>query len=371
MSDGSNNVLIIDHDGDDVQIIEGMLSESCNVTICTTPDNAIAFVNQSVPGVVLLNPAMKDLDALAAINAAKTLNPRSHVIFLSDLTTIDDSILAYEQGADDFIPKPYNPIELYYKIESHLEETAQRVKLEANAEAARSAAFAAMESNSEMGIILRYMEEITTCNNYNDLGICLGQTLQLFGSNATIQIRGIKECFNFGCANDSFEAHLLTKSLEKGKIIEGTHKVIINDRRISLLIKNTPAKDDPKYGRMKDNIAMMIGASDARVNTIDLVTQLQMQRESGLQSIINSTRNSMHKIRDNFNDYEQNIWQKIQDYRDNTESALISLGLSEEQEDTLLESLDQFVQQVMETDETKDLIESSFSSLLTELDKLN
>jgi len=50
---------------------------------------------------------------------------------------------------------------------------------------------------------------------------------------------------------------------------------------------------------------------------------------------------------------------------------LISLGLSEEQEVTLMESLDEFVQQVIETDETKDIIESSFTNLLAELDKLN
>ncbi len=50
---------------------------------------------------------------------------------------------------------------------------------------------------------------------------------------------------------------------------------------------------------------------------------------------------------------------------------MISLGLSEEQEVTLMESLDEFVQQVIETDETKDIIESSFTNLLAELDKLN
>jgi len=367
----TNNVLIIDVEGDDVQIIEGMLSEDFNVTICNSANDAINAVQQSTPGVILLNPTMKGLDALSIVTTSKNIDPKSHVIFLSDLASIDDSIRAYEQGADDFIAKPYNPVELFYKIESHVKKAFERAQLAANADSARSAAFAAMESNSEMGIILRYLEEITSCNSYNDLGISLAQTVQSFGVNATVQIRGISEVFNIGCENGSFEANLLTKSVERGKIIEGGHKLIINDKRISLLIKNTPDKDDPKYGRIKDNLAMMIGATGARVTTIDLVTQLELQRESGLKSIIGNARNSMHNIRDTFNMYEKNIWTKIQEYRENTEGVLITLGLSEEQEETLMESLDQFVQQVVETDATKDLIESSFTNLLAELDKLN
>ena len=365
------NVLIIDIEGDDLQIVEGMLSEDFNVTICNTAENAAAAVNQSDPGVILLNPAMENLDTLSVVTTAKNLNPKSHVIFLSDLISIDDSILAYEQGADDFIPKPYNPIELYYKIESHVKKAADRAQLEANANTARSAAFAAMESNSEMGIILRYMEEITSCNSYNDLGINLAHAVQSFDVNATVQIRGIDSVFNIGCENNSFEANLLSKSLEKGKIIEGAHKLIINDERISLLIKNTPDKEDPKYGRIKDNLAMMISATGARVNTIDLVTQLEQQRKSGLNSIIGNARSSMHNIHDTFNIYEKNIWTKIQEYREHTEGVLLSLGLSEEQEETLIESMDEFVLQVIETDKTKLIIESSFTRLLAELDQLN
>ena len=371
MSNVINNVLIIDVEGDDVQIVEGMLSEDFDVTVCNDSKSEIDAVKESIPGVILLNPVMNNLDTLSIVTTAKNLDPKSHVIFLSDLISIDDSILAYEQGADDFIPKPYNPVELYYKIESHVKKASERAKLAANADSARSAAFAAMESNSEMGIILRYMEEITSCNSYSDLGFSLAQTVQLFGANATVQIRGVNKIFNIGCENDSFEANLLTKSVEKGKIIEGAHKLIINDKRISLLIKNTPDKDDPKYGRIKDNLAMMISATGARVITIDLVTQLELQRESGLNAIIGNARSSMHSIRDTFNIYEKNIWSKIQEYREHTESVLNTLGLSEEQEETLMESLDQFVQQVIETDETKDLIESSFTNLLGELDKLS
>ncbi len=365
------NVLIIDIEGDDVQIVEGMLSEDFDVTTCNAPENATEAVKQAIPGVILLNPAMKNLDTLSVVTTAKNLNPKSHVIFLSDLISIDDSVLAYEQGADDFIAKPYNPIELYYKIESHVKKAADRAQLAATADSARSAAFAAMESNSEMGIILRYMEEITSCNSYSDLSFSLAQTVQSFGVIATVQIRGINSIFNAGCENDSFEANLLSKSVKKGKVIEGAHKLIINDERISLLIKNTPAKDDPKYGRIKDNLAMMISATGARVITIDLVTQLELQRKSGLNSIIGNARNSMHNIHDTFNIYEKNIWTKIQEYREHTEGVLVSLGLSEEQEETLMESLDEFVKQVIETDKTKDLIDSSFTSLLSELDKLN
>ncbi|OUS23711.1 hypothetical protein A9Q99_27125 [Gammaproteobacteria bacterium 45_16_T64] len=371
MSRESKHVLIIDDVDDDTQILENMLSEEFTVSSHSCASSVLDAVRESAPGVIILNPAMHELNTLSIINCVIELNPRSHVIFLSNLTTLDDKIQAYEQGADDFIAKPYNPVELYHKVERHVEDSLRRVQLMANAENARTTAFAAMESNSEMGIILRYMEEITSCNSYTDLGISLAQSAQSFGVEVVVQVRGLQEVYNFGCANDSFEAVLLTKGVQKGKIIEGAYKIIINDKRISILIKNAPAKSDPKYGRLKDNIAMMIGATDARVTTIDLVVQLEAQRETGLKSVIGNTRESMHQIRDTFNAYEKHIWEKIQSYREETEGVLISLGLSEEQEETLMESLDQFVEKVTETDATKELIESSFAKLLSGLDDLN
>ena len=52
------------------------------------------------------------------------------------------------------------------------------------------------------------------------------------------------------------------------------------------------------------------------------------------------------------------------------ETALITLGLDETQEDSLNDTLDDFVNQVIETDQTKNLIEESFKQLLRGLDKL-
>ena len=46
MSNGINNVLIIDVEGDDVQIVEGMLSEAFDVTVCNDSKSAIDAINK-------------------------------------------------------------------------------------------------------------------------------------------------------------------------------------------------------------------------------------------------------------------------------------------------------------------------------------
>ncbi|PCJ45742.1 MAG: hypothetical protein COA99_04160 [Moraxellaceae bacterium] len=371
MGDSVNSILIIDDEEDDVEIIKDMLSDTFAVETCLFPETAVDCINQTSPAVILLNPGMANLEIIPIIKAAKSLNPPSHIIFLSNLTSLEDSITAYEQGADDFISKPYNPIELFHKISNSVDTAAERNKLIASAELARATAFTAMESNSEMGVILRYMEEITSCNSYNDLGLSLAQTVLTLGANVILQIRGINKVVNFGCADNSFEAHLLSKSLKKGKLIEGVHKFIINDQRISILVTNTPNKEDPKYGRLKDNLAMMLGVTDARITTIDLVILLADKRKSGLQSVTANTSESMLEIRDTFNTYEKNIWQKIIDYREHTDGIIMTLGLSEEQEITLIDALDQFVESITETEATKHLIESSFKEMLYQLDQLD
>ena len=116
---------------------------------------------------------------------------------------------------------------------------------------------------------------------------------------------------------------------------------------------------------------MMIGSTSSRISTINLLQELDSQRETGLQSIIGKARNSMSDIHQTFHEYEHNISTQIKDFRENMETTLIALDMSEEQENTLLDSLDLFVMHVTETEDTKDLIEKSFNDILTELDQLN
>jgi len=197
MGDSINSILIIDDEEDDVEIIEDMLSDTFAVEIHLFPETAVVCINQISPAVILINPGMSNLEIIPIIKAAKSLNPPSHIIFLSNLTSLEDSITAYEQGADDFIPKPYNPIELFHKISNCVDSAAERNKLIASAALARATAFTAMESYSEMGVILRYMEEITSCNSYHDLGLSLAQTVLTLGANVILQIRGINKIVNF------------------------------------------------------------------------------------------------------------------------------------------------------------------------------
>lgn len=371
MSQVEFEVVIIDSVEDDLQILESMLSEEYKIEIVNTKEAAADAVAAFKPDVVILNPALEGLNVGDICNQAKELNPRAHVIFLSDIVGLDASIEAYELGADDFIPKPYNPVELYHKVKSQIDSVSTRKQMNASMEFARTAAFSAMESNSEMGIILRYMEESISSDSFDSLAIALNTVAANFGVRFIIQFRGVQGTLNFGCDTGSFEAMLLTKSLEKGKIIEGAHKVIVNEKQVSLLVKNMPAKDDPKYGRLKDNLAMIVNSTDARINTLNKELQLEAKREQGVQSTIENVKQSMARVQEHLETHEANIWTQINSFRVNMEDSLMTLGLHEQQEEAILQSLDEFIQHVTETEKTKEILDLSFRQMLADLDNLD
>ncbi len=325
----AKKVLVIDSSVEDVEILKSMLAEEYELRVVDKAPEAMPVLREFAPDVIVMDPVLEGLNSEAIANEAKSSNPAIQLVFLSEVSSLEASIKAYEMGVDDFIPKPYNPVEVYHKIKSYSEAVNQRRQLNQSMETARAAAFSAMESNSELGVILRYLENIMALNSFDDLANALNQVASDFGVRFVIQFRGVQGRLNYGCANDSFEASLLTKSLEKGKVIEGAYKAIINEKQISLLVKSMPERSDPRYGRLKDNLVMIVNSTENRINTLNKEIQLEEQRESSVQGIIQHAKNHMADLQQHFSSYEKNVWKVISEFRDQMETRLISLGLPE------------------------------------------
>jgi two-component system alkaline phosphatase synthesis response regulator PhoP/OmpR family response regulator RpaB len=113
-------ILIIDDDPDIVTTVKANL-ELDGFTVLSAMDGAsgLAAVYVNAPDLVLLDLGLPDIDG---IKVCQTLRRDSDVpvIMLSARDTVADKLLGLECGADDYLVKPFNALELSARIRTVL-----------------------------------------------------------------------------------------------------------------------------------------------------------------------------------------------------------------------------------------------------------
>ena len=69
---------------------------------------------------ILLDIMLPDGNGLRLLEHIKELRKRENVIIISPRNSLEDKVLGLEQGADDYLPKPFHTAELLARIRSVL-----------------------------------------------------------------------------------------------------------------------------------------------------------------------------------------------------------------------------------------------------------
>lgn len=114
------NILVCDDEKEIVEAIEIYLKqEDYNVFKAYDGRQALSVLEQNEIHLILLDIMMPKLDGLnATLKIRETLN--IPIIILSAKSEDTDKILGLNFGADDYITKPFNPLELMARIKSHM-----------------------------------------------------------------------------------------------------------------------------------------------------------------------------------------------------------------------------------------------------------
>ena len=111
-------ILIID---DDIQLSELITEflESFNFAIYarSTPEQGLAFLNETGADLVILDIMLPGMDGFQVLRKIRE-NLTTPVIMLTARGEVTDRIVGLELGADDYLPKPFEPRELLARIQS-------------------------------------------------------------------------------------------------------------------------------------------------------------------------------------------------------------------------------------------------------------
>lgn len=113
-------ILMIEDDVELAEILSEYLSKhDINVTSYDEPYTGMSAINAKHFDLLLLDLTLPNLDGLEVCKrVAKQKN--IPIIISSARSDVDDKVRAFESGADDYLPKPYDPKELLARIQSLL-----------------------------------------------------------------------------------------------------------------------------------------------------------------------------------------------------------------------------------------------------------
>ena len=105
-------------------LIPTLASQSYQVLSAATASEGLAMARSHNPDLVLLDLGLPDLDGMAVLRELRAWN-RKPVVILSARAQERDKVRALDQGADDYLAKPFGASELLARIRVALRHTLQ------------------------------------------------------------------------------------------------------------------------------------------------------------------------------------------------------------------------------------------------------
>ncbi len=120
-------ILVVDDDAKIVRLVRTYLERE-GYAVVTAADGPAALdaIETHQPSLVVLDLMLPELDGRAVIRAVRRDDEAAAtpIIILSARGTTIDRIAGLEDGADDYLPKPFSPAELVLRVKSILRRAA-------------------------------------------------------------------------------------------------------------------------------------------------------------------------------------------------------------------------------------------------------
>lgn len=119
------NILICDDEKDIVSSLEIYLkTEGYNIFKAYNGQEALDIISKTEIHLVLMDIMMPQMDGITAVSKLRQTS-NIPVIFLSAKGEDTDKILGLNIGADDYVTKPFNPIEVIARVRSNIRRYMQ------------------------------------------------------------------------------------------------------------------------------------------------------------------------------------------------------------------------------------------------------
>ena len=121
-------ILVVDDDAKIVRLVRTYLErDGFGVVTASDGPGALDAIETHAPALVVLDLMLPELDGRAVIRAVRRDDEagRTPILVLSARSSTIDRIAGLEDGADDYLPKPFSPAELVLRVKSILRRSTR------------------------------------------------------------------------------------------------------------------------------------------------------------------------------------------------------------------------------------------------------
>jgi DNA-binding NtrC family response regulator len=112
------SVLLVDDEREFLEtLVKRLVKRKIKVTGVTNGEDALKFIMETPPDVVVLDVKMQGMDGIQTLREIKKIKPLVEVIMLTGHANLEVAVEGMEMGAFDYLMKPTGVDELLYKLE--------------------------------------------------------------------------------------------------------------------------------------------------------------------------------------------------------------------------------------------------------------
>lgn len=119
----TSKILIVDDDIDTLQLVGTMLErQGFKIVAANNGQQAIQKASAEIPDLIICDVMMPGMDGYEVTRRLRSMEETAFIpiIMFTAKTQVDDKVIGFESGADDYLTKPTHPTELIARVRSIL-----------------------------------------------------------------------------------------------------------------------------------------------------------------------------------------------------------------------------------------------------------
>lgn len=366
-------VFAVDDDPMIQDILRAILEPSYQVEVFSSAEACQAGMAAVRPDCLLLDIGLPGMDGYQFCRLLKDEGAHRDipVTFISSHDTIDSRLKGYDAGAEDFIVKPFEPVELLRKLKVAENFVANRRSLQEQARASAELSTMAMASMGDSGLILQYMGKLINWYDEKDIAAGTLELLRQFSVEGVVQTRVGDRIHTASAAGTDLplEVSVLNHVRTMDRIFEFRNRGVYNYGRITIMVNNMPVDDAVLCGRIRDNLAMAAQGAASRLEALETEESNRRNQEAVLQAVnaIQTTLDSLNQANLQ-NRYE--LSQMIYQFEQTLSRTFVRLGLADSQEREIEAKVGEFTRQLVDQMDQSEGLQQSLEALSDKLRRL-